>query len=102
MGGVFSMLMEGILVLKGKEPRRLKCWEGYEHKRKKKKEKEGGEEGRGDILLVRKTEGQGTFWVKRMGESFSTVDILKWRATESHFLEVILGIHGSYLVEILR
>ena len=40
MGGVCSMLMEGISVLKGKEPRRLKCWEGYEYKRKKRK-KEG-------------------------------------------------------------
>ena len=33
MRGVVPMLMKGISVLKGKEPRRLKCWEGYEYKR---------------------------------------------------------------------
>ena len=33
MRSVVPMLMEGISVLKEKEPRRLKCWEGSEYKR---------------------------------------------------------------------
>ena len=58
MGGVFSMLMEGISVLKGKEPKRLKCWEGYEYKRREdRRARRRRALGRGDILLVRKIKG---------------------------------------------
>ena len=67
------MLIEGISVLKGKEPRRLKCWEGYEYKR--------WEDRRAKDLLAFLREGifcwweeqrvGSIFWVESVEESYN-------------------------------
>ena len=82
MGCVFSMLMEGISVLKGKEPKRLKCWEGYEYKRKKKKKK--GKRGEGIFCWWEKQKVRAPSELRAWGKA-STLRLF-WRGVLQHLI----------------